>query len=53
MGSLFGAKPPPVPPPPKQPDYEGIRRAQRRSAAGRKTTGRASTVLSGEGKLGG
>jgi hypothetical protein len=53
MGSLFAPKQPAPPPPPKQPDYEGIRRASRRKAAGRRQTGRASTVLSGDGKLGG
>jgi len=51
MTSLF-AKPPEPPPVQKVPDYEGIRRSERRKAAARKNSGRASTVLTDQ-KLGG
>ena len=36
MGSLLAGKPPPPPPLKEMPDYEGIRRTQRKEAAKRK-----------------
>jgi len=50
MGSLFN--PPKPPDPPKMPDYEGIRDSARRDNLKRRKSGRASTVLTGDDKLG-